>query len=163
MVLWFGALSALLVGCVGSYQNQVVDDRLQDYERCSQEYHDAEKTYLNLLFNLERVPGDSFLLQEKKMQMQELVNLRSVLLQSRGELDDAIQQWELQIRAERGVQLKGAPEPGYYFRPQDPPTVPAPNKTPLTPPPPTSSVPEPSATPSPAPGTSPPPPAVQTP
>jgi hypothetical protein len=118
-IIWVFAL--LFTGCGTSYQYSVVKDRQLDYQRSSKAYHDAEEDYITLLFNLERVPGDPYLLQQKKIKMQELVYLRSVMLQSRGEFDESVQQWELAIRTERGVQKGGAPEPEYFYEAPQPP------------------------------------------
>ncbi len=112
-------LLSLFWGCMPSLQNQRVDERYEEYLRTLQEYHEAEQNYLNLLFNLERYPGDSYLLQQKKVFMQELLSLRSQMLLSRSEVDQAIQQWELDLREERSKSLGKPPEAEYLFQPQD--------------------------------------------
>lgn len=110
--LWAGtilgvALMALLLGCAGSFQDSVVQDRLADYKAASKAYHETEEEYLTLLFNLERMPDDPYLLDRKKELMSDLIQLRSVMLQSRSELDDAVQRWELEIKEDRGVEGAG--------------------------------------------------------
>lgn len=110
--LWVGillatALAAIFIGCAGSFQDSVVQDRLADYKAASKAYHETEEEYLTLLFNLERMPDDPYLLDRKKELMVDLVQLRSVMLQSRSELDDAVQRWELEIKEERGVEGAG--------------------------------------------------------
>jgi len=103
-LLRWGLVLLLFAGCSTSFQNQVVHERLADYQRASKNYHAAEEVYLTLLFNLERYPDDPYLLEEKKIEMKELANLRAVMLQSRTELDEVVQQWELQIRTARSAQ-----------------------------------------------------------
>lgn len=110
--LWVGvllttAVTAFFIGCAGSFQDSVVQDRLADYKAASKAYHETEEEYLILLFNLERMPDDPYLLDRKKELMVDLVQLRSVMLQSRSELDDAVQRWELEIKEERGVEGAG--------------------------------------------------------
>jgi len=105
-----GLIAIVICACGGSLQYDVVQDRLRDYQRALREYHRAEEEYLNLLFNLERLPQDPFLLEQKKIQMKELEQLRALLLQSRSELDMAVQQWELELMARRGVGGQKPPE-----------------------------------------------------
>ena len=99
-VTWISlAASFGLFGCMGapSVQNTLVQDRLAEYQRASKEYHTQEEDYLNLLSNLEQEPTDSDLVQVKKAKMKVLTDQRSVMLESRAALDDAVQQWETQI------------------------------------------------------------------
>jgi hypothetical protein len=55
---------------------------------------EAENKYLNLLFNIERLPEEQELWIMKRDQMKELIQLRELMLLSRTELDAAIQDWE---------------------------------------------------------------------
>jgi len=108
-----------LSSCTPSLQNQRVEERQIDYTRSMEEYHKAEQEYLDLLFNLERYPGDTYLLQIKKQRMQELVTLRSLMLQSRREFDEAVQIWEQELREERAKTLGKPPEAEYFFIPKE--------------------------------------------
>lgn len=107
---------ASLLGCAGSYQNTVVQDRLKDYQEASKAYHSTEEEYLILLFNLERMPDDPYLQERKKELMADLTSLRAVMLQSRSELDDAVQRWEQELMEERGVQGAGHFSPNAFSR-----------------------------------------------
>lgn len=108
-----------LSSCAPSLQNQRVEERQIDYMRSMEDYHKAEQEYLDLLFNLERYPGDTYLLQIKKQRMQELVTLRSLMLQSRREFDEAVQIWEQELREERAKSLGKPPEAEYFFIPKE--------------------------------------------
>ncbi|HSQ40649.1 MAG TPA: hypothetical protein VLM37_00045 [Fibrobacteraceae bacterium] len=104
-----GVAALVLLSCGGTYQYEVVKERQGDYEQAYRAYQDAENEYINLLFNMERVPNDAYLLELKKTQMKELMNLRSVMLQSRSEFDEAVQQWENDLLSERGVSAQTKP------------------------------------------------------
>jgi len=107
-----GFLLWLLSCANGSIQSTVVADRLQDYQRTSKEYHSHEEDYLALLSNIEQEPTDTFLMDQKKIQMKELTDLRAVMLQSRSELDEAVQKWEIEIRElQFGGAKISAPDP----------------------------------------------------
>ncbi|GEM_PF-2743599 len=114
-----GCILFALFSCSPSLQNQRVEERQIDYTRSMEEYHQAEQEYLDLLFNLERYPGDTYLLQIKKQRMQELVTLRSLMLQSRREFDEAVQIWEQELREERAKSLGKPPEAEYFFIPKE--------------------------------------------
>jgi hypothetical protein len=76
----------------------MVDDRYMVYEQTYKAYAEAEKKYLNLLFNIERLPEEEELWMMKRDQMLELLQLRDLMLQARGELDDAVQDWEKHLQ-----------------------------------------------------------------
>ena len=86
----------LLVACSGtkSAQQTMAEDRAYMYKEAYAAYIEAENRYLNLLFNLERLPEEEELWIMKRDQMRELEQLRSIMLQTRGELDEALQDWE---------------------------------------------------------------------
>ena len=90
------AFAAVLVGCTShpSPQQTMVDDRYMMYKETYKAYKEAEERYLNLLFNIERMPEEEELWIMKREQMQELMQLRELMLQARGELDDAMKDWE---------------------------------------------------------------------
>ena len=86
----------------------MVDDRYMMYKETYKAYKEAEERYLNLLFNIERMPEEEELWIMKREQMQELMQLRELMLQARGELDDAMKDWEshlmeVQAEAEEGA------------------------------------------------------------
>ena len=89
-------VAGLLSACANhpSPQQTMVDDRYMVYEQTYKAYVEAEKKYLNLLFNIERMPEEEELWMMKRDQMLELLQLRDLMLQARGELDDAVQDWE---------------------------------------------------------------------
>ncbi len=90
------ACAAVFTGCTThpSPQQTMVDDRYLMYKETYKAYKEAEERYLNLLFNIERMPEEEELWIMKREQMQELMQLRELMLQARGELDDAMKNWE---------------------------------------------------------------------
>ncbi|MBR4784506.1 MULTISPECIES: hypothetical protein [Fibrobacter] len=90
------ACAAVFTGCTThpSPQQTMVDDRYLMYKETYKAYKEAEERYLNLLFNIERMPEEEELWIMKREQMQELMQLRELMLQARGELDDAMKTWE---------------------------------------------------------------------
>lgn len=93
-------VAGLLSACANhpSPQQTMVDDRYMVYEQTYKAYVEAEKKYLNLLFNIERMPEEEELWMMKRDQMLELLQLRELMLQARGELDDAVQDWEKHLQ-----------------------------------------------------------------
>ena len=75
----------------------MVDDRYMMYSEYYKNYAEAEKKYLNLLFNIERMPEEEELWIMKREQMQELLQLRELMLSSRADLDNAMQEWETHL------------------------------------------------------------------
>ena len=86
----------LLVGCAShpSPQQTMVDDRYMVYKDMYKAYSEAEKNYLNLLFNIERMPEEEELWMMKRDRMLELMQLKELMLNARAELDQAMQEWE---------------------------------------------------------------------
>ena len=96
---------AVLAGCTShpSPQQTMVDDRYMMYKETYKAYKEAEERYLNILFNIERMPEEEELWIMKRDQMQELLQLRELMLQARGEFDDAMKTWEthlMEVQAE---------------------------------------------------------------
>ncbi|MCQ2063880.1 MAG: hypothetical protein MJY99_11160 [Fibrobacter sp.] len=89
-----------LIGCAShpSPQQTMVDDRYLVYKDTYKYYKEAEERYLNLLFNIERMPEEEELWIMKREQMQELMQLRELMLQARTELDNAMQEWERHLQ-----------------------------------------------------------------
>ncbi len=89
----------LLVGCTShpSPQQTMVDDRYMMYTEYYKNYAAAEKKYLNLLFNIERMPEEEELWIMKREQMQELLQLRELMLAARADLDNSMQEWETHL------------------------------------------------------------------
>ena len=100
MALLGFAVLAMFSGCANhpSPQQTMVDDRYLVYEQTYKAYAEAEKKYLNLLFNIERLPEEEELWIMKRDQMLELLQLRDLMLQARAELDDAVQDWEKHLQ-----------------------------------------------------------------
>lgn len=69
-------------------------ERARAYEGAYKAYMEAEERYLNVLFNIERMPDEEELWSMKRDQMMELVQLRELMLSARADLDNAIQEWE---------------------------------------------------------------------
>lgn len=80
----------------------MVDDRYMVYKDTYEAYADAESKYLNLLFNIERMPEEEELWIMKREQMLELMQLRDLMLQARADLDNAMQEWETHM-----IELQG--------------------------------------------------------
>jgi hypothetical protein len=81
----------------------MADDRNLVYEDTYKAYREAEEKYLNLLFNIERMPEEEELWVMKRERMLELMQLKELMLNARVELDGAIQEWErhlLDVQAE---------------------------------------------------------------
>ncbi|MBR4558252.1 MAG: hypothetical protein IKO21_01575 [Fibrobacter sp.] len=92
----FSVCVLLLVGCAShpSPQQTMVDDRYMVYKEMYKAYSEAEKNYLNLLFNIERMPEEEELWMMKRDRMLELMQLKELMLNARAELDQAMQEWE---------------------------------------------------------------------
>ena len=93
-MILFSAL--LVVGCAShpSPQQTMVDDRYMVYKEMYKAYSEAEKDYLNLLFNIERMPEEEELWMMKRDRMLELMQLKELMMNARSELDQAMQEWE---------------------------------------------------------------------
>ncbi len=129
--------SFFLMACTGtkSYQQVLVNDRALVYRDTYKAYTEAEERYLNLLFNIERFPEEEELWIMKREQMQEITQLRELMLLARGDLDDALQSWErylveLQsekkteaLQKERMMRRQEASSPGELL-PQDAANIP---------------------------------------
>lgn len=89
-------LGVLLSACGGtkSAQQTMAEDRDYMYREAYSAYIKAEGRYLNLLFNIERMPEEEELWIMKRDQMKELEQLRTLMLQARSELDESLQDWE---------------------------------------------------------------------
>ena len=98
------ALCAFFVGCTShpSPQQTMVDDRYMVYKEMEKAYRNAEEDYLNLLFNIERMPEEEELWIMKREQMQELLQLRELMLAARADLDNAMQEWETHLTEVQG-------------------------------------------------------------
>ena len=94
--IFFIGSAFFLAACSGtkSAQQTMAEDRAYMYKEAYAAYIDAENRYLNLLFNIERLPEEEELWIMKRDQMRELEQLRAIMLQTRGELDEALQDWE---------------------------------------------------------------------
>jgi len=93
------SLASALAGCTShpSPQQTMVDDRYMMYKETYKAYKEAEERYLNLLFNIERMPEEEELWIMKREQMQELMQLRELMLQARMELDESMKDWEVHL------------------------------------------------------------------
>ena len=98
------ACAAVFTGCTThpSPQQTMVDDRYLMYKETYKAYKEAEERYLNLLFNIERMPEEEELWMMKREQMQELLQLRELMLSARADLDKAMQEWETHLTEVQG-------------------------------------------------------------
>ncbi|MCL4101358.1 hypothetical protein SAMN05720766_10696 [Fibrobacter sp. UWH9] len=92
-------VAALLAGCAShpSPQQTMVDDRHLVYVDMYKAYRKAEEDYLNLLFNIERMPEEEELWMMKREKMLELNQLKEFMLNARQELDEAMRLWEMHL------------------------------------------------------------------
>ncbi|MCF0223466.1 MAG: hypothetical protein HUK20_04290 [Fibrobacter sp.] len=97
--LFVFSIFLILVGCSThpSHQQAMVDDRYMVYKQTYKAYKDAEEEYLNLLFNIENMPEEEDLWVIKRNKMLEMMQLKDLMLNARGELDEAIRQWEMHL------------------------------------------------------------------
>lgn len=116
------AATLTLFGCTShpSPQQTMVDDRYMVYKDTYKAYAEAEENYMTLLFNIERMPEEEELWFMKREQMQELLQLRELMLNARAELDNAMQEWENHLRDVQGdVKKKKLEEMNPNFRGRD--------------------------------------------
>ncbi|MBP5246479.1 MAG: hypothetical protein J6Z31_01295 [Fibrobacter sp.] len=119
--LFFAGCVFLFAACSGtkSAQQTMAEDRAYMYKEAYASYIAAENKYLNLLFNIERLPEEEELWIMKRDQMRELEQLRAIMLQTRGELDEALQDWEKYLSdLQKEVAAANAPSKA-RFRSQD--------------------------------------------
>lgn len=92
-------VAALLAGCAShpSPQQTMVDDRHLVYVDMYKAYRKVEEDYLNLLFNIERMPEEEELWMMKREKMLELNQLKEFMLNARQELDEAMRLWEMHL------------------------------------------------------------------
>lgn len=100
----------------GSAAQTMAMERARAYEGMYKAYMEAEERYLNLLFNIERMPDEEELWSMKRDQMLELVQLREMMLNARTELDNAVQDWEkylIEMKAEAKQNKDGVFNPNF--------------------------------------------------
>lgn len=111
-LIFAGAAAMMFAGCAThpSHQQTLVDDRYLVYMDTYKAYQKAEKEYLNLLFNIERIPEEEELWIMKRDRMLELMQLKELMLNARAELDEAMRQWEMHLN-DIQAELKSAKLP----------------------------------------------------
>ncbi|MCK9182821.1 MAG: hypothetical protein M0P13_08080 [Fibrobacteraceae bacterium] len=122
LVLVAGFSSVVFLSSCGgtkSAQQTMVEDRDMMYKETYKAYMEAEDKYLNILFNLERMPEEDELWVMKRDQMRELEQLRTLMLQSRGELDESIQDWEKYLAEVQKETAKAKAPSKAHFRNND--------------------------------------------
>jgi len=99
VVVTSAVAASLFVGCAThpSPQQTMVDDRHLVYQDTYKAYKKAEDDYLNLLFNIERMPEEEELWIMKRDKMLELGQLKELMLNARQELDEAMRLWEMHL------------------------------------------------------------------
>jgi hypothetical protein len=100
----------------GSAAQTMAMERASTYEGMYKAYMEAEERYLNVLFNIERMPDEEELWSMKRDQMMELVQLREMMLNARADLDNAIQEWEkylIEMKAEAKKEKAGNFNPNF--------------------------------------------------
>ncbi len=114
-----------LAGCAAPSIAQIdARDRQEDYQRSMKEYAAAEQDYLDLLRHLETYPTDTYLLEQLATQRKIVEQARTVMLQSRGEFDDAVRKWDDYVRELRSLPRDSVPvnpriptSPGHLVEP----------------------------------------------
>lgn len=114
-----------LAGCAAPSLAQIdARDRQDDYQRSMKEYAAAEQEYLDLLRHLETYPTDAYLLERLAAQRKIVEQSRTVMLQSRGEFDDAVRKWDDYVRELRSLPRDSVPvnpriptSPGHLVEP----------------------------------------------
>lgn len=113
-LIFAGAAVMMFAGCAThpSHQQTLVDDRYLVYMDTYKAYQKAEKAYLNLLFNIERMPEEEELWMMKRDRMLELMQLKELMLNARAELDEAMRQWEMHLN-DIQAEMKSAKIPNF--------------------------------------------------
>jgi len=102
-----GAAAICLTACATQYSSEqtLAEDTYMVYRESYKAFADAEKRYMNILFNLERMPEEEELWIMKRETMLELEHLRELMLQARADFDDAAKDWDKHLQ-ERLSELK---------------------------------------------------------
>lgn len=103
------AASLAFVACGGQYsaEQTLAEDSYMVYKDTYKAFAEAEKRYMNILFNLERMPEEEELWIMKRETMLELEHLRELMLQARGDFDEAAKAWDARLQ-DRLAELKKA-------------------------------------------------------
>lgn len=98
--VFLSALFLTLVGCASQYSSQqtLAEDSYVVFKETYKAFAEAEARYMNILFNLERMPEEEELWMMKRDQIAELEQLRNLMLQARGDLDDAMKAWDIHLQ-----------------------------------------------------------------
>ena len=96
-----------LMSCASQHSAAQIlaEDSYYVYTETYKAYADAEKRYMNILFNLERMPTEEELWIMKRDLIGELEQLRALMLQARGDFDSAVQAWDKSLQ-EKAAEIK---------------------------------------------------------
>lgn len=105
------AAGAFFVGCAGQYsaEQTLAEDSYMVYRDTYKAFAEAEKRYMNILFNLERMPDEEELLIMKRETILELEHLRELMMQARADFEDAAKKWDAALQ-EKLAEKKNAEE-----------------------------------------------------
>ncbi|MBO5423705.1 MAG: hypothetical protein J6A06_07955 [Fibrobacteraceae bacterium] len=96
VALFCSFLFFFLAGCSSTQSSAqlLAEDSYIVYLETYKAYAEAEERYMNVLFNLERMPEEEDLWIMKRSLTAELEQLRTLMLQSRAEFEDAVKAWD---------------------------------------------------------------------
>ncbi len=111
----------ILSACSSTYSasQTLAEDSYLVYKDTYKAYAEAEEQYMNILFNLERLPEEEELWTMKRSQIAELEQLRTLMLQARADLDDAVQAWDAHLQEKYAEIQKGKTFKNPNFRGDD--------------------------------------------
>lgn len=93
-------LSSFFTGCASNHSAAQIlaEDSYAVYLETYKAYAEAEERYMNVLFNLERMPEEEELWIMKRSLIVELEQLRNLMLQARADFDDAVKAWDSDLQ-----------------------------------------------------------------
>lgn len=103
------ALCVFLTGCASnrSASQVLAEDSYVVFLEAYKAYAEAEERYMNVLFNLERMPEEEDLWIMKRSLIAELEQLRTLMLQARSEFDEAVKDWDAHLQNRLAELKKG--------------------------------------------------------
>lgn len=92
--------SLFFASCATQYSSEqtLAEDTYMVYKETYKAFAEAEKRYMDILFNLERMPEEEELWIMKRETMLELEHLRELMLQARSDFDDAAKDWDAHLQ-----------------------------------------------------------------
>ncbi|MGL1933547.1 MAG: hypothetical protein OCD01_00930 [Fibrobacterales bacterium] len=96
-LFWISAIF-LIIGCSSSYQNDMTLIDIFQYRDYIDEYQDVEDEYINTLFNLERMPDDSELLEKRVLLKDSLNVMRDKLHYLELKAQKTLAEWDTMVK-----------------------------------------------------------------